>query len=202
MQLKKIKISEKFQELARAFGNKPIPIGEFVDSFGISGHAVFILILCIPFVTPVPIPGLSTLFGILIAIAGVRISFGLPPWVPQRWRKKEIPITVSKQIFSTGTKIMSKVELLTKPRLRFFSMHPALLHFNGFIIVMMAIVLALPLPPGTNFPPALAIVLMALGNLEEDGLIILLGYVVFCLNLLAIALISIYGLEGFLKLIS
>jgi hypothetical protein len=43
---------------------------------------------------------------------------------------------------------------------------------------------------------------MALGTLEDDGLIILLGYLSFAFNVTAIVLISIYGLEGFQKLLA
>jgi hypothetical protein len=192
--------SERFRELSERYKGKSIPVGEFADSFGGTGHSVFILFLCVPFVTPIPVPGLSTLFGLLIAIAGIRISFGFPPWVPERFRSKEISEKMANHIFTKGIATMKKVEVLTKPRIAFFSVNPWVRYFNGFVIVAMALVLALPLPPGTNFPPALAIVLMALGHLEEDGIIILLGYVVFGLNVAAITLISIFGMEGFKQL--
>jgi len=194
--------SERFRELQKRFGDTAVPVGELVDSFGHSGHAIFILFLCVPFITPIPIPGLSTVFGLLIAIAGFRISLDLGPWVPERLRKKEISTKVSQLIFTKGTLIMEKIEVLTKPRISFLSNNLGFHYLNGFVIISMALVLALPLPPGTNFPPALAIALMALGHLEEDGLIIILGYLVFSLNITAITLISIYGLEGFKKLLA
>jgi hypothetical protein len=39
----------------------------------------------------------------------------------------------------------------------------------------MAVVLILPLPPGGNFPPALACAILGMGLVERDGLIILIG---------------------------
>jgi hypothetical protein len=56
-----------------------------------------------------------------------------------------------------------------------------------------AFVLLLPLPPGTNFPPALCIILMAGGLLERDGRFILAGYLAFALNVVFFALFAIYG---------
>ena len=48
---------------------------------------------------------------------------------------------------------------------------------NGLVIFFCGFVLSLPLPiPFTNTIPAIAILLLSMGMMEEDGLFILLGY--------------------------
>ena len=46
--------------------------------------------------------------------------------------------------------------------------------FLGIAFVILATVMSLPIPFG-NFPPGLAMALMAIGLIERDGLIIILG---------------------------
>ena len=48
----------------------------------------------------------------------------------------------------------------------------------GVIILIMAVILILPLPPGGNFPPALACAVLGMGLVERDGIIVLIGLVV------------------------
>ena len=75
----------------------------------------------------------------------------------------------------------------------FFRGTPLLVQLHAFIIFVAAFVLLLPLPPGTNFPPALCIILMAGGLLERDGRFILAGYLAFALNVVFFALFALYG---------
>ena len=45
----------------------------------------------------------------------------------------------------------------------------------GLIVALMAIILILPLPPGGNFPPAVACAVLGLALAERDGVIVLIG---------------------------
>jgi hypothetical protein len=82
---------------------------------------------------------------------------------------------------------------MLKPRHLWLTESPLLVQLHAFIIFVAAFVLLLPLPPGTNFPPALCIILMAGGLLERDGRFILAGYIAFALNVVFFALFAIYG---------
>jgi hypothetical protein len=61
--------------------------------------------------------------------------------------------------------------------MRFFKRWPSFTVLNGLAIVSSAFLLTLPLPiPFSNTIPAWAILLLALGMMEEDGAVIVAGY--------------------------
>jgi hypothetical protein len=141
------------------------------------------LVFSIPFLLPVPLPGLSTVFGLVIGFAGSQILLGKDPWVPQSWRKRQISTHIVARILELLGKILLRTETIIKPRLRFFARHPGFVKFNGAVISFLAILLGLPMPPGFNFPPALAIIVLAIGSIERDGVLIIIGYSLAILNI-------------------
>ena len=64
------------------------------------------------------------------------------------------------------------------------------------VIFVISLLLSLPMPPGFNAPPALAIVLLTLGSLERDGLAVMLGYGLSILNLVLFGGFFVLGYEG------
>ncbi len=54
------------------------------------GKAFILILLAIPFCQPFQIPGSSSLFGLLVAMIGLRMAFGKRIWLPQKILKKEI----------------------------------------------------------------------------------------------------------------
>ncbi|NJO53803.1 MAG: exopolysaccharide biosynthesis protein [Bacteroidales bacterium] len=59
----------------------------------------------------------------------------------------------------------------------------------GAFFVLGAISVILPLP-GSNFPPAIAAVLMSLAMLEEDGVVLMIGLVIGTLGLVYTMLVG------------
>ena len=87
-------------------------------------------------------------------------------------------------------RVLVKAERWVHPRMGFMLegwRHPLI----GVALVMQCIALALPIPiPGNNVPPAIGIVVLALGMLERDGLMIIIGYVY---NLVLWAVLLFFG---------
>jgi hypothetical protein len=42
-----------------------------------------LLLIGLPFLTPVPLPGFSTPFGFLVLLIGARLALGRQPWLPK-----------------------------------------------------------------------------------------------------------------------
>jgi hypothetical protein len=57
-------------------------------------------------------------------------------------------------------------------------------------------VLILPLPPGGNFPPALACAVLALGLAQRDGVIVLIGLVVSVVALIAASYVTLLFIQS------
>lgn len=148
---------------------------------------------------PVPLPGLSIIFGLLIALCGVRISFQWRPWIPRKWRRRRIPGTVLAKVFRAGQRVMKFLERWIKPRKMGITRHREMIRAAGLMIAFLGLLLSLPYPPGTNFPPASAIIFLSIGLLEEDSLFLILGMVDFVFNIFFFTAITFFGFEGIRK---
>lgn len=169
--------------------------GEFLDELNHRGHAFLCLVLGFPFLTPLPLPGLSVPFGILILIVSFCMMVGIPPWVPKFLAQKKLPQAPLVKALEFAEKILARLEYLVRPRGAFFVRFPGIKRIAGLAIAACGALLALPLPPGTNFPPALAIVLVAIGVLERDSVVLGLGLLVTVINLLIFSAITVFGFE-------
>lgn len=173
-----------------------LSLGEFLHQLSLYGHMMVCLVFSIPFLLPVPLPGLSTVFGLVIGFAGSQILLGKDPWVPKSWRQRQISTQIISRILALLEKLLIKTETVVKPRLKFFARHPGFVKFNGAVIALLAALLALPMPPGFNFPPALAIIILSIGSIERDGILIVAGYILTVLNVIFFGFFFTVGLEG------
>ena len=90
---------------------------------------------------------------------------------------------------------LAVVERLMKPRLFFMTRRIGSISI-GVIVLIMSIVLILPLPPGGNFPPALACAVLGLGLAQRDGVIVLLGLVISVAALIAVSFVTVVFLQS------
>lgn len=151
------------------------------ELLGEEGHAMLILFLCLPFLQPIPIPGLSTPLGILIALVAVFLYRDKPPWVPKKYEQLKISADVLIKVSSVAEKMWAYVSRIVKPRLTFLHDHWFFRTVNLLVFVVNGILLALPLPiPFSNTVPVIAIAICAIGHAEKDGVLILLSYI-WCL---------------------
>lgn len=154
---------------------------------GNEGHYVLIFFLILPFLQPIPLVGLSTPFGLLIAVVSYFAYVKRPPLIPKRWEHHRLPHATVLKIAEGSEYIFEKLAFLFHPRWKFAFGGPLRLA-NSSLLVANAILLALPLPiPFSNAIPAWGILFQALGHLEEDGVLIALSYVqaLFCLAFFA-----------------
>lgn len=170
---------ESLDEIEARSQDRDPRFGEILEVFATQGDAVLLLFLCLPFLQPIPLPGLSTPFGLLIALAALFQVMGKPLWVPESWKKKTLPRNSVRRTAEFFETIFEKLRRVLHPRLKWLLWRPWC-YLNFLILAVSALLLALPLPiPFSNNIPAFGILLMALGQLEEDGLFVLFSYLVF-----------------------
>lgn len=175
--MKKPSIEEDLVELQKRGSDSPLLMGEILEILSKNGELLAILVLCIPFCQPIQIPGLSTPFGLAIAFLGLKMTFGKYAWLPKSLLAKKVSPHTLKKITNKLLWIVRKVRRWTFPRLSWLFQNPVSETFNGLLITLLGVCLALPLPiPFSNLVVAWAIFLLALGVLEEDGLLVLIGY--------------------------
>lgn len=184
--MKKRKLSEEINAVIHVLAQNHLTVGELLAVFGLRGLALISIVFSLPFLLPIPLPGLSSVLCWVIIFCGLGILTGKMPWLPKKLTAKKIPL--DPKILEKLKGLTEKFENLIGPR--FYPRHPLMGRLMGGLIVFGAILLGLPLPPGGNFLPALAIILISLGYLESDGIATLLGVLILCVFFVGIILMA------------
>ncbi len=187
------KLSEVMDQLILEFHMRSVTLREVIGVLHGRAYNLLMLLLSLPFLLPMPLPGLSSVLGLVIAVIALRLTLGQKPWLPARLLDRPLPPKFFPTLLGGARRILRLLEVMLKPRQLWLTASPLLGQLHAFIIFVAALVLLLPLPPGANFPPALCIVIMAGGLLERDGRFILAGYLAFALNGVFFALFAIFG---------
>lgn len=149
-----------------------VTIGDIVERTRKSGFGFltgFLALISVPFV------GLSTPFGLVIAVGALQMIVGMSkPWLPGWMRRHSISLATLNWLSKKVSRWTAGLERAIRPRFELLTIGP-FWSLCGFCILLQAIGLALPLPiPGSNWPFIIVIVLYAIGLLERDGLLVMI----------------------------
>jgi len=187
-------LSADLRALAEHFQNGPVRLVEIVEVLKGRGYRFLTVLLCLPFLTPIPLPGVSTVIGLVIALIGFRLALGQKPHLPQRLMQQELPPRILPKMLRASSRLVGAFERLSKPRLQFFYRHAAFQRLGGVLIALCGLKLLLPLPvPMSNFFPGVSAALLAAGSFEEDGLVFVAGLVMFAASLAYFGLLALGG---------
>lgn len=185
------KLSEELAGLRAKLGSKPVTLREVIYTLRGRAYTLLLILLALPFITPIPLPGLSTPFGLAIGFIALRLALGQRPWLPMKLQRRQLPAGFFDKVFAVAGKVIGLLESFLRPRLALISAPGAMLQLHALFILISSLALLLPLPiPFSNSFPAWTILLLAAGMLERDGLFILLGYFVFVLGVLYFVLLG------------
>jgi hypothetical protein len=177
------KLSEALAHLQATFADRTVPLHEVIGVLQGRAYLLLLVFLALPFCTPIPLPGVSTPFGLVVAFIALRLALGLKPFLPQRLLQIELPAGFFGKIIKFTQRIVGILEKFLRPRWLSLTKTEALRRIHALVILVSGLVLLLPLPiPFTNTFPAWVIILLACGLLESDGVFILVGYLVFLLG--------------------
>lgn len=151
---------------------------QLLEQVGEQGLLLFVVVLCIPFLFPVGPPGISTVFGLVILLVGWGVARNRAPWLPARLLDRQMPVASVRPVLIKGREVCCRLERVVRPRWLGVTAGDAVNVVHGAALVFAALVLMAPLPfvPLSNTLPGGAILLMALGMAERDGLVLLAGY--------------------------
>src|SRR5215218_735442 len=160
------KLSVLLHRLAEEFAERPLGFGELVQVTQGRAYDVLLIFLSLPFITPVPLPFLSTALGSIMALIGVRLALGQRPWLPQRVLQRRIAGRKLVRVLNASSRIIRCLEIFLRPRLAFVHTTLIFQRLTGVLIVFSGILLLLPLPiPLSNILPAGTVLLLAAGAL-------------------------------------
>ncbi len=179
------KVSEEIALLAARAADRPLTLREVIYALRGRAYLLLVVLLALPFLTPIPLPGLSTPFGLAIALIALRLTLGQRPWLPKKLQRTQLPAGFFARVFRVAEKILRFLERLLRPRWAVLTGTRLLNQLHALCMFLAAVALLLPLPiPFTNSFPAWTVLLIAGGLLERDGAAVLLGYAVFAAGVL------------------
>jgi hypothetical protein len=194
-------LSADLETLHARVKEKALTLAELMQALKGRGSAMLLIFLALPFCF-VAVPGLSMPFGIAICLIGGCLAIGREPWLPRFILQRRLSTARSAQLLTGAIKVARQLEKFVRPRLAFLHAGPGMLRLIGLGIVIASLGLMLPLPvPFSNSIPAWAVVLLAIGMMEKDGLCVLLGHLTAMGTWVFIGLTSAFAVGGFQRLL-
>lgn len=195
--------SQVLYQLARTMPPEGLTLRQLIYCLRDRGMLVLCMVLTVPFLLPVSIPGSSTPFGLAIVLMGLSIVTGRPPWLPGPFVDKTIPADSMLKVLEKGAVLFSRIERWTRPRLTILTCGKTMHLLNGVLLMLSAVLLMAPLPlPFSNTLPAYGVLFIAAGNLERDGFLLVLGYIMILLSIVYFGLLALLGAAGLQMLLT
>ncbi|MEM6450128.1 MAG: exopolysaccharide biosynthesis protein [Cyanobacteria bacterium P01_D01_bin.105] len=169
-------------ELQRYFLNaednaphRDVTLNEVLEIAGERTFGFLFVLLSIPSALPIPAPGYSTPFGIVMFLLAVQLMVGRDqPWLPEKFRKKGFARAQVQDLITKGMPWLKRIETVSQPRLTPLCTSRLGQAFVGGLIALASISMMLPFPL-TNTLPAMGIFVAGLGLSDDDGLLSLAG---------------------------
>lgn len=170
--------------LARAAGGEggrqsdepEITLGALLDSLEERAFGLGILILALPCAIPF-LYGIPQIVALPMLALAAQLAAGRPhPWLPRSLSRREVDVQGLQQVVRRAQKTLGLLEKLAVPRLQFLSDGVGARVVGALMLIPAASILV-PLPL-TNTTPGIGVGIAAVGLLERDGLLIILGLAV------------------------
>lgn len=168
-------ISERLADLAENAPGDRVSLGWILDQLHERAFGLFLLVLalpcCIPFLYGIPqVVSVPLVFVAAQIVAGRRV-----PWLPSGLRAREVSKAGLADLSDRAGPWLRRIEALSRPRLSFLTRTP-LDRVVGLALLLFSASIMVPLP-GTNTVPGFAVVLVAMGLLQRDGILVAVGSV-------------------------
>lgn len=189
-------LSEELSRLSEHFRDRPVPLAELAHVLRDRSYLLLLILLILPFLAPISLPGLSIPAGLLVGCAGVRLLLGRPPWWPPRLLQRQLPAGFFRTLVAASRRIVAVLERITRPRWFALQRPPFFDRALGSLLALSGVLLLLPLPiPFTNFFPALTVLVLSAASLGRDGLLFIGGVAAFLVSVGYLVLVTHGGAQ-------
>lgn len=173
-----------------------VTLNELLTLSGERTFGFLFVVLSLPSALPIPAPGYSIPFGIVMLLLAVQLIIGRKkPWLPQGWMAKGFERTKVAGFITKGLPWLQKIEAVSQPRLSIVCTSPVGRLLLGVAIALMSMCMMIPIP-GTNTLPAIGIFVIGFGLLDDDGAISLAGLTLCTLAVGLVGSIVFFGAEA------
>lgn len=166
-------------------------LGDIVDRLDERGFGVMLLLLALPCTLPF-VYVLPQIVALPMLALAAQLALGKrAPWFPERLRRRRFEIAAFRRVIARSEKYLGWVERFARPRLRPVTGRGGA-RLVGLLLLAPIISILTPLP-ATNTAPGIGVALAALGLIERDGALVILGLLV---GVVWVALLLTLGLEA------
>lgn len=190
------------QVLRNLLANHPdvteFTVEQIVSAIGETSFGTSLMFFAVPEVIPIPVPGLATIVVMPTAVIAGQMAMGHQQIrLPRFIQKKMVTRKALAAAIHAVLPFLEKAEKVAKPRWK-WATTPLAKRLLGVFIFILALSIAFPMP-GFNMPQAISTFIIALGLVEEDGLLIAAGVLA---GLASLALLggAVFGVFSFLGL--
>ncbi|WP_144574791.1 exopolysaccharide biosynthesis protein [Agrobacterium sp. DE0009] len=172
------KLSTTLEKLIGKLKGETITLRELMEAIGEQGLLLICAIASLPFLIPVSIPGVSTVFGAAIILVSLAITLNRLPWLPKKILDRQMETAKLIPALQKGVSIVSKLDGFIRPRLPALTTGAIANRINGLALMTAGVLLMMPLGfiPFSNTLPGVAILLFSAGMIQRDGVTVLGGY--------------------------
>jgi hypothetical protein len=182
-------LSELLAEHARIVSDERVSLADIANFLGTRSIGAWLLILSLPMVLPVPMPGISVLFGVPLTIISAQLAVGgRQAWLPAFILRRSIARADYMALVARMQPAVGRFERLVRPRASWLASDWTKVPVGAICFVLAAII-TLPIPLG-HLAPGSAICLLALGLMERDGIVIAIGFATAVLAFVIVTLAS------------
>lgn len=162
----------------RGLSDGHVTLRELLHNIGDHGPLILCAVLTLPFLLPVSIPGVSTVFGLAIIFLAAGIVANRKPWLPDRIMDRPLSAERLKGVLTRSLSIVDRVEKIVRERAVAVTSSTVANRVNGLAILASGVLLMFPLGlvPFSNTLPAFAILFLSVGMAQRDGVVVLAGY--------------------------
>ncbi|SIQ31590.1 Uncharacterized conserved protein [Rhizobium sp. RU20A] len=184
--------SDALAEVIATIKGERVTLRDILAQMGESGLLLLCGLLSLPFLVPVSIPGVSTVFGIGIVLIGIAITLNRLPWLPSRLADKPLDAEKLVPVLEKGLGILRRFDRFFRVRMHALTDGRVVNRVNGMALTGAGVLLMMPLSiiPFSNTLPGVAILLLSAGISQRDGLVVAGGYLMIALTLVYFAVLA------------
>ncbi len=166
-------ISDRLARLVTDSDGDTVTLAWILEQLHERAFGLFLLVLalpcCIPFLYGIPqIVAVPLMFVSAQILLGRRV-----PWLPQKLGARTVSAEGLDTLAQRSGPWLERIEAVSRPRLVALTQPPAD-RVVGLALVLFSASILVPLP-GTNTVPGFAVVIVAMGLLQRDGVLVILG---------------------------
>lgn len=172
-------LGEKIELIIEKLPPDEVTLHEIIEIVGVDSLLLLTIFLSLIFLAPVSIPGVSTVFGLGIILIGVTRLLALQPWLPAQVAHRKLSAPRLREGFIRSLPWFHWLERIGQPhRLPGLTSSSGAMFLNNLAFIFAALLLMAPFGfvPLSNTLPALGVILLAIGMMQRDGVLVLLGY--------------------------